>query len=63
MNITVLLLALLYICVVCVIFKVILVLTKPAEPMGTIAWAICTLICLFILINAVTGNTLLVLHR
>jgi hypothetical protein len=63
-NITAILVALIAIAILCVIAKVVLVLIAPADPkVSVIVWAIVTILCLLVLLGALTGHSIVTFSR
>jgi len=58
MDLSLMLVALLVCTIICVVGAAFIKIAKPPEPVSTIVWAIVAIICLVVLINALTGRGL-----
>jgi uncharacterized protein (DUF983 family) len=60
MDVTALLVALIYIAIICVVGGVVIRIIPDPKPsyLTTIIWAIVTIVCLVILLQVITGHSL-----
>ncbi len=56
--ITSLLVALIVIAIICVVAGAIIRIVPMPAPVGTIIWAVVAIVCLFVLLRAITGGSI-----